>query len=678
VILLSRIGWRKGASLVSRQRQSRGAFRIRSVEESRAGGKADRPHLAFMVTGGVGDFLVIARFIRDLVAEVGDIGFDVFSPEPGVATWAFAKVQGFGATYQAIMFDDVVREYDAGFRVNQSLAICREHINWSALRDRDRLVRVIDTISRFQPNIEAYIDRRPFLDNFLARTAVFGNATRQEFLHGIADIPYGGARLDVPRDQDVVARLGLRPGEYVTVHNGFDTGFVISGPRATKCYPHFGAVVTRLKAAFPHLRFVQVGTVTSEPIPECDLILLKQTSLDEVAELLAQAVLHLDNEGGLVHLAACVGTRSTVVFGPTPSDYFGYAENINIDPPVCGNCWWMTRTWMDVCAKGYSTPRCMTEQRPEAVARRALDAIAQALSGESAGLVHSAATEFELAVGDDGVVESKSGADPVGESPMIMELRARLVNIEAKVDGILPRAESGSFRGHSDQAFGGTTYAQYGEDLIIVNLFHMLGIEHPSYLDVGAHHPLDISNTALLHSRGSHGINVEANPHLIEAFRDQRPQDINLNIGVGPERGEMNFYFIDDWCGRNTFVRESAEEFVREHPNFSIQKVLPISIVTLNDIVSEHAGGRFPHFLSLDVEGWDYAILQSATFDEDSPVVICTESEIFVGAAESAKLNALLRERGYRLYTRTVGNLIFAKAAAIEQLLKADGITPDH
>jgi ADP-heptose:LPS heptosyltransferase len=134
--------------------------------------------------------------------------------------------------------------------------------------------------------------------------------------------------------------------------------------------------VARLKRALPHLRFVQLGTVTSEPIEECDLILLNRTSMDEASGLIAQAALHIDNESGLVHLAACAETRAAVVFGPTPSDYFGYPGNINIDPPVCGNCWWMTRTWMDACAKGFATPRCMTEQNPEVVADRILRALA--------------------------------------------------------------------------------------------------------------------------------------------------------------------------------------------------------------------------------------------------------------------------------------------------------------
>ena len=76
-----------------------------------------------------------------------------------------------------------------------------------------------------------------------------------------------------------------------------------------------------------------------------------------------------------MHLATCVGTRSVVVFGPTPSDYFGYPENINISPSLCGSCWWTTRSWMDNCAMDYPEARCLTEQPPENVAQQALSAI---------------------------------------------------------------------------------------------------------------------------------------------------------------------------------------------------------------------------------------------------------------------------------------------------------------
>lgn len=162
----------------------------------------------------------------------------------------------------------------------------------------------------------------------------------------------------------------------MTVHNGFDTNFVIAGQRATKCYPHFAEVATGLKAARPDLIVVQIGTTTSDPMPGVDLNLIGQTSLREVAGLLRATALHLDNEGGLVHLAACYGRRSLVVFGPTPSDYFGYPHNINVDPVRCGGCWWIDELWMDRCPRGMAQPECMFTQPPERIVALALAALA--------------------------------------------------------------------------------------------------------------------------------------------------------------------------------------------------------------------------------------------------------------------------------------------------------------
>ena len=76
------------------------------------------------------------------------------------------------------------------------------------------------------------------------------------------------------------------------------------------------------------------------------------------------------------------------------------------------------------------------------------------------------------------------------------------------------------------------SYSQCGEDLILGFLVRSLGIERPSYIDIGAHDPTYLNNTKLLYQRGSRGINIEANPALIQRFKRQRPADINLNIGV--------------------------------------------------------------------------------------------------------------------------------------------------
>src|SRR5579871_5884717 len=68
------------------------------------------------------------------------------------------------------------------------------------------------------------------------------------------------------------------------------------------------------------------------------------------------------------------------------------------------------------------------------------------------------------------------------------------------------------YKGHPHQIFGHLTYSQHGEDMIFANIFHIIGIEKPSYMDIGAYHPINISNTAYFYAKGSRGVNIDANP----------------------------------------------------------------------------------------------------------------------------------------------------------------------
>ena len=218
------------------------------------------------------------------------------------------------------------------------------------------------------------------------------------------------------------------------------------------------------------------------------------------------------------------------------------------------------------------------------------------------------------------------------------------------------------FNGHADQTFGHLTYAQHGEDLIVVNIFEGLSIPSPSYIDIGAHHPINISNTALLYARGSRGINIEANPILIKNFYEMRPEDKNINVGIGPMPGFLDFYQIDDWSGRNTFVKRKAEAFTKSHPQFKIQRVDKIQVRTLDDVIATEADGKWPDFMSIDVEGWDYLILQSSAINSgNGPKVICVELTYGGTDDRSESLRELLMQRGYVALIRTIKNAIYVE-----------------
>jgi hypothetical protein len=354
-----------------------GALRV-ELAALRCNSHPDTAHLAVAATGGIGDLIVIARFMRDIAEATQAISFHVFVPRPETAAWVFQNVTGFAGAYPDSLFEQVRDEYDMAIRANSFVITYTEHLRWGHLCKTPRMAEIAFSIIRGRAEVDPYVEQHPYLDNRLARDIVHEGWTRRDYMHHLAGIEYGGDRMALPRARGALERFGLAAGAYVTIHNGFDTDFVVTGKRATKCYPFFSEVVMLMRRARPDLMFVQLGTITSEVIAPCDVNLINRTSMPEAAALIACAAMHIDNEGGLVHLAACLGTPSTVVFGPTPSAYFGYAHNVNIDPNFCGDCWWKTRSWMDRCAEGFSEPRCLTEQKPEYIAQRALAALGRA------------------------------------------------------------------------------------------------------------------------------------------------------------------------------------------------------------------------------------------------------------------------------------------------------------
>lgn len=193
---------------------------------------------------------------------------------------------------------------------------------------------------------------------------------------------------------------------------------------------------------------------------------------------------------------------------------------------------------------------------------------------------------------------------------------------------------------------------------MLCNLFRLMKIDRPGYLDLGAHHPFVTSNTALLHERGSRGVNVEANPLLIDAFLEARPEDVTLNVGVGPEEGTFPFYTFSQRGGLNTFSASVAKSRQDRRP---VERVLQLPVWRLDRIVAEHCGGNYPELLSIDLEGLDLPVLESADFSQSRPLVIVAE----LREPEASRAKAVLASWGYRTLCRMMANLIFVQEERI-------------
>ena len=95
--------------------------------------------------------------------------------------------------------------------------------------------------------------------------------------------------------------------------------------------------------------------------------------------------------------------------------------------------------------------------------------------------------------------------------------------------------------------FSRTAFGQFGEDLVIEAILQTVGrIQRCNYVDVGAFHPLNYSNTALLYEKyGWSGLNIDANKAAIDQFQLVRPSDINLIALVGENQREREYVYFD-------------------------------------------------------------------------------------------------------------------------------------
>ena len=198
------------------------------------------------------------------------------------------------------------------------------------------------------------------------------------------------------------------------------------------------------------------------------------------------------------------------------------------------------------------------------------------------------------------------------------------------------------------------SYSQLGEDVIVRYIFRKLGITHPTYIDIGANDPECFNNTALFYSEGSRGINIEPDTKVFKELKFKRKHDTNLNIGVANTDGEADFYVLSD-DKMSTFSKEEAEAVVKKSPALSFH-ITKMPTLTLDTVIAQYAGGVFPDFLSLDVEGLDRMVLESINYEKTAPKIICVET-----IRDPQGIEDFLASKGYIKLSSTFLNGIFCK-----------------
>lgn len=165
--------------------------------------------------------------------------------------------------------------------------------------------------------------------------------------------------------------------------------------------------------------------------------------------------------------------------------------------------------------------------------------------------------------------------------------------------------------------------AQEGEDALLKRLLKWHYNNPGFYVDVGAHHPTRFSNTYHYYLKGWRGINIDPIPGGMKLFDEQRPDDINLEMGIANQGGELTYTVFKE-PAFNTFdlgsvaYAETRTEKVGEHQ---------ITVKPLSVVLEEYVPEEKPiTFMSVDVEGFELSVLQSNNWQKYRPMFVIAEA----------------------------------------------------
>ena len=208
------------------------------------------------------------------------------------------------------------------------------------------------------------------------------------------------------------------------------------------------------------------------------------------------------------------------------------------------------------------------------------------------------------------------------------------------------------------------TYSQTGEDSIIFYILNMLNIDikNVTYLDLGANHARDLSNTFFFYERGASGVLVEANPLLVDELIKERPRDIVLNRCVSETDEDTLKFYILNGDGLSSPDYESVCEFLRINEDLEIVKTIDVKSITTKEIVDLYLK-EAPTILNIDIEGNELSIIKSFDLSIYRPLIIVTEmipySKKLVVGDKNEEIVKFLKDKNYIEYAFTGINSIF-------------------
>ncbi len=208
------------------------------------------------------------------------------------------------------------------------------------------------------------------------------------------------------------------------------------------------------------------------------------------------------------------------------------------------------------------------------------------------------------------------------------------------------------------------TYSQHGEDLIIASLLEIQLIKRQAkeatirYVDIGANHPIEISNTYLFYRvcPWAHGVLFEADPSRIEELTRIRPRDRVVHAAIT----DLHQKQVTLHLANATECSSIQPERMAGIPGLEYVDKVTVPNLHVMDAFEQYWPSQDVQLLSIDIECKDADVVKAIDWQRYRPWILCVE----VSPRDMAQsIIEHMQAAGYQPTALTADNLIFVDAA---------------
>lgn len=329
--------------------------------------------IAIYLGGALGDYIVYLNFVDELALS-DNISITLFLDRIGFANFVYGKRKNITIVHDLdnYLFINANKKYDLSLHFDHGITVYHHNLSSIKSKSYDFYIKTCRMLEYVKKN-RVDISEQQLRQLVIFKKAQFSGDNKWSKLSAggvISDNNKYSCIILNPSCYNVLCKYNLNDKKYITINYGADKN--MGGESQTKVVPSINLekFIELFKVNYPEYTIVQTGTSNSSKLKNVHLYAF-DCSLDETAIILKNSELHIDSEGGLVHLASQLSTKCVVGFGPTPAFYYGYERNINIVSELCNNCMSVTNDWNLHCPKGQYHPECTYSITGELIFKKA-------------------------------------------------------------------------------------------------------------------------------------------------------------------------------------------------------------------------------------------------------------------------------------------------------------------